>query len=139
MAADVPGTYVLEIELPAPADMVVGALGRVRFDAGRYAYVGSAMNGLRRRIARHLRADKTVHWHIDYLLREATVARVWHAPGERRECEVARVLAARFAAVDKFGCSDCRCSSHLFGVDGEALSRLLVHHGLSVSSPERWR
>ncbi len=140
MPVDAPGTYVLVMELPSSMGIAVGALGTVMFDAGVYAYVGSAMNGLRHRVARHLRSDKAMHWHIDYFLREATVTQVWHAAGQRRECTIAAALADRFDPVDGFGCSDCRCRSHLFRAAGDvALSRRLADLGLSPSEPDEWR
>ena len=139
MATDAPGTYVLVMELPAPATMEIGALGPLVFTSGSYAYVGSAMNGLRQRIARHLRWDKKTHWHIDYLLREAAVTRVWHALHEQRECDIAAALAASFDAVEGFGCSDCRCRSHLFYGSQAAFAHALEALGLSSSLPEEWR
>lgn len=140
MATDAPGTYVLALELPSSADVAVGARGVISFKAGAYAYVGSAMNGLRQRVARHLRSEKKMHWHIDYLLQEARVAKVWHTVGQRRECELAAALAARFDAVDRFGCSDCSCRSHLFRAGSDAaLSRELADRGLTWSPPDAWR
>jgi len=140
MEMDAPGTYVLELELPSPADIAVGALGMLSFAPGVYAYVGSAMNGLRGRIARHLHADKKTHWHIDYLLREATVTQVWHVVREQRECGIAAALSDRCKGVAGFGCSDCRCRSHLFFCgDMPVLSRTLAGLGLTASTPDAWR
>lgn len=139
MATDAPGTYVLVMELPAPVTIAIGALGPLSFTAGSYAYVGSAMNGLRQRIARHLRRDKKTHWHIDYFLREATVTWVWHALHGQRECDIAAALAASFDAVEGFGCSDCRCRSHLFCGSQVELSHALEALGLSSSLPEEWQ
>ncbi len=140
MEPDAPGTYVLGMELPSPAVITIGALGDISFKAGVYAYVGSAMNGLRRRIARHLRSEKKIHWHIDYFLQAAAVRRVWYAPGQQRECELATALADRCAPVAGIGCSDCRCRSHLFRAPGdEELSRWLAALGLSASPPGAWR
>jgi len=66
---------VLILRLPCPATVNVGRLGRVRFPAGWYAYVGSAYGpgGLAARISRHLRPSKPSHWHLDYLLNEQWV------------------------------------------------------------------
>jgi Uri superfamily endonuclease len=139
MVTDAPGTYVLVLELPAPATIEIGALGSLSFTVGSYAYVGSAMNGLRQRIARHLRRDKKTYWHIDYFLREAAVTRVWHALYEQRECDIAAALAASFAAIEGFGCSDCRCRSHLFYVSQAGMFHALEVLGLSSSLPEEWR
>ena len=109
------------VRLDVDSDIVVGALGKIRFSKGTYAYVGSAMNGWRARVDRHLRAEKKVRWHIDYLLErgEAMGYAVWTGK-RRRECGVARALAERFEAVPKFGCSDCGCGSHLFHLGEQA-------------------
>lgn len=140
MVTDVPGTYVLAMELPSPSNIEIGALGPICFRAGTYAYVGSAMKGLRRRIARHLCREKNMHWHIDYFLRDATVIQVWYTSEEQWECEVAARLAACFDTVEGFGCSDCRCASHLFCAPSEAeLARQLASLGLISSAPEEWR
>jgi hypothetical protein len=63
-----PGTYVLILELTTRKVIQVGALGRIKFTAGWYAYAGSAFGpgGLAARINRHLMSAKKPHWHIDY-------------------------------------------------------------------------
>jgi len=112
-----PGTYILVIELEQECAIRVGALGTLAFGAGYYLYVGSALNGLGSRLARHLRRDKRRHWHIDYLLEHARVVEVWCARGPgRRECTWARVLQSIpciVPSVRRFGASDCRCRTHL--------------------------
>ena len=50
------------------AEVRVGALGTLHFARGLYAYVGSAQNGLEKRIERHFRKEKLRFWHVDYLL-----------------------------------------------------------------------
>ena len=110
------GSYVLIISLDHPRRIEVGALGEIDFPAGAWAYVGSAMAGLDARIARHLRDDKRLHWHVDYLLRHAEVAEVVRVESdERLECRIAAGLAERLAVVRGFGSSDCACAGHLFG------------------------
>lgn len=109
------GSYVLIISLDRDATIEVGALGEVGFRAGAYAYVGSAMGGLDARIARHLRDDRRLHWHVDYLLQHAEVVDVVRIESdERLECRIASALAERLDVVESFGCSDCACASHLF-------------------------
>ncbi len=109
------GSYVLLINVERACEIEVGALGELTFEAGAYAYVGSAMSGLDARIARHLREDKPLHWHIDYLLRHAEIADVIRVESdERLECRIAEALHGRLEAVEDFGCSDCNCASHLF-------------------------
>ena len=111
----VKGSYVLLVELTTGKDIFVGKLGCVSFPKASYAYVGSAMNGLRARLARHLRRKKKLHWHIDYLLKEAEVEEIILCPGEERvECSLAQALAGKFQSVPGFGSSDCKCRSHLY-------------------------
>lgn len=111
------GIYVLAVSVVEPVCVRVGALGRVSFKRGLYAYVGSGQVGLEKRVARHLRRVKKRFWHIDYLLGSgvARVVRVFLIEGEKsEECRVAGVLSERGVPVVGFGCSDCCCRSHLF-------------------------
>jgi len=59
----------------------IGKLGIHNLPHGYYVYVGSALGGLASRLRRHLRSEKRLHWHIDYLLRQAAVAQIWYAIG----------------------------------------------------------
>jgi len=111
----VKGSYILLFELNTKKNISVGKLGYVSFPKASYAYVGSAMNGLRARLARHLRGEKKLHWHIDYLLKEAKVEEIILCQGEERvECCLAQALAGKFQYVPGFGSSDCKCQSHLY-------------------------
>ncbi len=122
------GIYVLVVEITRPAEIQVGKLGRIWFAPGTYAYVGSAMRGIKARVHRHLRKEKRLRWHIDYLLSHPGVAvagvYVWETT-ERRECEVARMLAVECEVVPGFGSSDCRCRGHLFRCELRRLSGIL--------------
>lgn len=115
--ATLPGTYVLIMALAAPRRVAVGRLGEIGLAPGAYLYVGSALGGLEPRLRRHLRLEKRLHWHIDYLRAAVEVVAVWYRPGrERLECAWAAVLAElpgvkRYAP--GFGASDCRCPGHL--------------------------
>ena len=64
-----------------------------------------------------VRLEKKVHWHIDYLLREAPVAQIWYGFGQLRiECTwnaIVRGLPRAMSSIPGFGTSDCQCSSHL--------------------------
>lgn len=115
-----PGSYVLVLRLTAPVELSVGKLGVFAFQPGRYLYCGSALGGLRARVARHLRADHGVHWHIDYLNSPgvgASVEAVWWLEGRaKRECDWSAAFEGVAGAswpVKGFGASDCRCDSHL--------------------------
>ena len=94
----------------------VGALGEVFFDEGYYAYTGSALGkGGFARVQRHRdvseHKNKTKQWHIDYLLPHVEIVDIITSP--RPECTVAAWIDGRLARVTGFGCSDCRCPSHL--------------------------
>jgi Uri superfamily endonuclease len=92
-------------------------LGIFTFPAGRYIYTGSAMNGLIGRLRRHLKKRKKLYWHIDYLLRHAKIETIFVLEtGERVECQLNSLtlsLPNAKVVVKGFGCSDCRCPSHL--------------------------
>jgi sugar fermentation stimulation protein A len=112
--------YVFVFDVPQPASVVVGALGRAQLAPGRYGYVGSARRGLAARLARHARKRKPRRWHIDYLARLAVPVGALTWPWrEGRECRLAEALTATGAGrlcVPRFGASDCRCPGHLFAL-----------------------
>ncbi|MHC1605454.1 MAG: GIY-YIG nuclease family protein [Candidatus Methanofastidiosia archaeon] len=109
------GSYILVVGLQNGIDLTIGKLGLMYFFPGFYAYVGSALNSLEPRLNRHLRKNKKVHWHIDYLLEKASIKDIFYKEGrERDECIFAMELSEQFDSVKNFGASDCRCKSHLF-------------------------
>jgi Uri superfamily endonuclease len=138
----VKGSYVLLIELADNKDILIGKLSIIRFPKAFYAYVGSAMNGFEARLAHHLRQEKKPHWHIDYLLSQSDLVNIILCPSKpftsshsesfalchskrseeshlsqdklRVECLLAQELAKDFQFIPGFGCSDCRCKSHLY-------------------------
>jgi len=111
------GVYQLHLRLDKPKRIRVGKLGVFTFPAGRYIYTGSAMNGLDGRLRRHLKKRKKLHWHIDYLLRHSRIERIFVLEtDERVECQLNSLtlsLPNAKVVVKGFGCSDCRCPSHL--------------------------
>jgi Uri superfamily endonuclease len=111
------GIYCLIIDVKKDTMIAVGALGRVKFEKAVYAYIGSAQNNLEKRIRRHLSSTKKIRWHIDYLLAHPH-ARIEHVfykqAGKKAECAAAVLLEKSEKAIKGFGCSDCRCNSHLF-------------------------
>jgi Uri superfamily endonuclease len=109
------GTYVLFTHVPYPLDIAIGGLGEINFAAGYYAYVGSALGGLEKRVGRHLKSEKKIHWHIDHFLLRARAVDVIVSEGKKRmECAVAKELAKSLPSIKGFGASDCGCESHLF-------------------------
>ena len=114
------GSYVLLIKVPGKQVITVGRLKAVHFPDGCYAYVGSAMGGFKSRLNRHIRKDKKLHWHIDYLLQTAAITSIILCQTEDRlECAIARALSRQFHSMPGFGSSDCKCPSHLFFATGE--------------------
>lgn len=102
--------------------MAIGRLGTFDIWPGFHVYVGSAFGagGLRARVAHHLEAVATPHWHIDYLMGLATLLEVWYAVSDRKlERDWADLLKkeSRFSCpIPRFGSSDYHRSrtSHLF-------------------------
>ena len=113
------GTYVLVLRLTKGTRIRVGKLGEFLFPAGYYLYVGSAhgSGGLVARVSRHCRAEKKLHWHVDYLMQHARLEEVWYVESPQRlECVAAEAISALANAgvvAPRFGSSDCRCSAHL--------------------------
>lgn len=112
------GIYCLVFKNPACA-VRVGALGPLTFTRGWHIYVGSALgSGGLARLARHVslsnEKDKRPKWHIDYLSCSDHFD-LWYTihalTADRLECRLAETLGAPFVVA--FGCSDCRCPSHL--------------------------
>lgn len=110
---------MLIIQVTKDTNVTVGALGNFAFKNGLYAYVGSAQNNLELRVKRHLRKEKTLFWHIDYLLRDENakiIEVLFQKAGKKEECAIANKLSKKSESVKGFGCSDCDCSSHLFRI-----------------------
>ena len=109
------GSYVLVVELDAEKRIRVGSLGVIQFPRACYAYLGSALGGLKSRVKRHLSKDKKQKWHIDYLLTEAKILQIILCETERRlECLLSGSLVNELSFIPSFGSSDCRCRSHLY-------------------------
>ncbi len=122
------GIYTLVLRLEADMDLEVGSLGPVHFRAGYYAYTGSARGpGGLARVKRHLSVmegtNSTRRWHIDRLLPHSTLVEVVATKTEEDlECPIARKIGERLSFVERFGCTDCRCPSHLhFSRDREEI------------------
>ena len=155
------GIYALIIAVESETTIVVGKLGEFAFPTGYYIYVGSARGGLFQRVSRHLREDKRLRWHVDYLLEVAKVVEVWYTLDEKsQECLwalAAKEMPPAQIIIPGFGSSDCRCPSHLIylprlpsferfqkrlGDEGQRLKRarpldFLSGHDCSVCHPER--
>ena len=114
------GIYCLIIDIKKNISPIIGALGKILFKKGKYVYVGSAQNSIEKRISRHFSNNKKLRWHIDYLLANQNVnpkKAFYKKAGKEQECKTALFLDSREKSVERFGCSDCRCNSHLFKLD----------------------
>jgi Uri superfamily endonuclease len=128
------GTYILLMHFDGPLSISVGSLGDLELPAGDYCYVGSAMGGLDQRVGRHLRKDKTVRWHIDHLTTVCHDMRAYESyPDFVSECDLARIVEVHggIPAAEGFGCSDCRCHTHLFRVNGDVTAAVISDAGLT--------
>ena len=109
------GTYILIIRLSRARKSQIGKLGKLDFKRGYYAYVGSALNGLKGRIDRHLRKNKKLFWHIDYLLQYTKIIDIFiKSSNKKEECKLANELSKDLKVINHFGSSDCGCLGHLF-------------------------
>lgn len=107
------GSYVLIIKLDKDKEIEIGKLGKIKFKKGYYAYVGSALNNMEKRIERHFRKKKKMRWHIDYFLKHSKIIAVFYKESNKKEeCKIASKFSLPY--IKNFGCSDCKCKSHLF-------------------------
>ena len=118
-----PGAYLLLIDLATPLVPALPGRPATRLEPGRSGYCGSAWGpgGLRARLARHLRRDKTQRWHVDRLAALGQVVGLIAVPGAR-ECALRAALQdlpGVSAPLPGFGSSDCRtCPAHLLALPG---------------------
>lgn len=127
------GSYFLVILVPR--DVKISTKGRTfALSRGYYVYVGSAMNSLEKRVARHFRREKRLHWHIDFLLREAELLRAYLIPSEERLEETLSVAVSRYGEpVEGFGAGDVKVRTNLYRFTEEPddmLQKILENLGL---------
>jgi Uri superfamily endonuclease len=113
------GTYVLVFEAKTEQKVQVGKQGVIDLKPGFYAYIGSAFGpgGLKSRIGRHLKKNKKLKWHIDYVREYLDVVDMYYSESkEKLECKWAAIFAedAAIPPLKGFGSSDCKCFSHFF-------------------------
>ena len=148
------GVYTLLLFLAKETTLNIGKLGKQRFPSGYYSYTGSALGkgatNLKHRIARHLRKEKRMFWHIDYLLADKNVsveAVIVVETDKKMECNLNSYLKKIKGAkvpVNGFGASDCKkkCGSHLLyfpeikNVDWlvQKIDKILLYANISNSS-----
>lgn len=114
-----PGTYALILQNRSQAKAQIGRWREIDIGRGYYIYVGSAFGpgGVRARVSRHYREEKRMHWHIDYLRKFLNPLAAWYSYDDNRlEHRWAEVFCSmnELVPIQGFGCSDCKCYSHLF-------------------------
>lgn len=133
------GVYTLVLHLCTEnVSLRVGKLGKFKLRGGYYLYTGSALGkgalSLGGRIRRHLKKQKVMRWHIDYLLslKEVNISSIVLAEvKEKIECELNWLLKKKIKGrilIPNFGSSDCkfRCGSHLLYVGkGDPLQKVV--------------
>jgi len=130
-------TYILVINVSEDLKIRVGRLGEVSFKEGDYLYIGSAKGCLETRLQRHLRKEKRIFWHIDYLLenQKVKILQIW-TMDKKVECQTAEVFYQNPTTeiIKKgFGSSDCKCLTHLFFIKNKKKTeKILKEKGFSV-------
>lgn len=107
-------SYQLEILVTRTMRLTIGRLGTYAFPAGHYVYTGSARRHFEARVARHLRQEKTLRWHIDWLLTAPGVSILKVRRSAQAECLLNQRTGGEIL-IPGFGASDCQagCGSHL--------------------------
>ena len=113
------GIYTLVLQMSETATIATGRLGNICYQRGYYAYTGSAraksgFSRIRRHIDVAKSINKTRHWHIDYLLPKTTIQAIITTSTEKDlECQISNCIGKKTTPITGFGCTDCRCLSHL--------------------------
>jgi len=133
------GSYLVIYHLPRKRLIEIGGLGKVTFKQGYYVYVGSAMKSLSKRVERHRRIRKKVHWHIDSFSAAADFQSSLPVRSEDDlECRLASAMGSISEwSVQGFGCSDCSCPSHLFGFSEDPMAARKFHDLLQYYRMDR--
>lgn len=130
------GVYLMVMYLDHELELEVGSKGMMQFRPGYYIYVGSAKTNLTKRIERHKRKRKKMHWHMDYFRSHCDmIAGLPIRTSRHVECALADAI--RHVAqwdVPQFGSSDCECTSHLFGMTENP-----IHHKGFMDVVEEFR
>ncbi len=113
-----PAIYILGLKVLFNGH--IGALGRLKLN-GAYFYIGSDARWPKR-LLRHLRTEKKLKWHIDYLTscRNRKILFWVVFPGiygREKEKTLAEIAAREFEVIGGFGSTDTGAKGHLFKID----------------------
>ncbi|MGI9566692.1 MAG: GIY-YIG nuclease family protein [Nitrosopumilus sp.] len=119
------GIYALILNIRKDFTLNVGRnLKNISFKKGNYIYVGSALNSVEKRVQRHIRKEKKIHWHIDHLTtsRHSSIEKILYLETESKlECNLSQNIAKlpNSIPIKKFGSTDCKsgCMSHLYHIN----------------------
>ncbi|WP_457754764.1 GIY-YIG nuclease family protein [Thermovibrio ammonificans] len=131
------GSYCLIFRLTESTEVETKGGKRFTLEAGIYCYAGSAFGpgGVEARVSRHLRREKKLKWHIDFVttLRCFEPEVVAVLEGKRAECLIAGELSKLGEPVKGFGSTDCKCPSHLIKLESpQSAYRLLEKLGAKI-------
>lgn len=123
------GCYLMVYELSQDKRINIGSLGELNFKKGYYLYVGSAKKNLQKRMARHRKKRKKLHWHLDYFSAHAAASSAFAIA---RQGDLECRLADSFKSlanyeIPKFGSSDCKCKSHFFYFESNPVQTPAFH------------
>lgn len=128
-----PGTYLLLFHNRINQAIEIGKIGTMEVQQGYYLYVGSAFGsgGIKARVNRHIRQDKTLKWHIDYLRSHCCLERVFiNYSANKQESNWVEKLQQQSSfstGFNGFGASDSHHSSHLFFSPSLPTNRKISH------------
>lgn len=113
------GTYALILKNSENRNVQIGRWQALDIEPGFYIYIGSAFGpgGIKARVSRHFRRSKPMRWHIDFISSITKPVSAWYTCRSKRvEHDWAQTFLKipDFRPIKGFGCSDCRCFSHLF-------------------------
>jgi Uri superfamily endonuclease len=108
-------TYQLVIRVARTIEITVGHPGTFSFLKGTYVYTGSAKRNFEARIARHLREEKTLRWHIDCLLTALSVSVTEVRRTGTKECKLNQATEGEIVA-SGFGDSNRRRAGDIMTV-----------------------
>lgn len=126
------GSYILLIVRDGEGFIPIGKHRILFFPTGWYVYISSALNGIENRVRRHLSSSKKMHWHIDYLMKDASIVDVFYKESQvKEECKISALFSNECRCIEGFGCSDCSCISHLF-YGSEKILRDIIKQSKSI-------
>lgn len=115
------GIYLLEISASSNFYVDIKRYNGILFNKGFYYYSGSAQKNFGSRLKRHLKREKNIYWHIDYLTTskycKIDTLFLFEGGAKTLECELVNTLQTNFPVLETiigFGNGDCdKCESHL--------------------------